>query len=345
MVKKILESLKLKMNEKFEVTYKSVLIFVSVLLGIWFLYYIRDILFQLLVAFVIIASFEPYIAKFERRKVPRTLGVIIVYFVFLSVVSFSIYILAPALVYETGNFVTNIPDYINKITLPSGFKDQILQQFLVQLGQLPSQLAKTAISVSSNVLNVVMVLILSFYMLLSREKIDRSIRTWLGNIRAEKVIDLIGKIENNIGNWAKGELLLMLIVGLLNFVGLEILRVPYALPLAILAGLLEIVPMVGPFVAAVPAVIIGFGQSFFVGVGVAALAFLVQHLENYIIVPNIMRKSVGLDPVVTLVALSVGFRIHGVAGAIIAIPVVLGIQVVIRECILSKNYKDKSSPM
>ena len=165
---------------------------------------------------------------------------------------------------------------------------------------------------------------------------DRSIKFLFGEVRSEKIIATINRVEEHIGMWAKGELFLMLIVGFLNFIGFELLRIPYALPLAILAGLLEIVPMVGPFLAAVPAVIIGFGISFFVGIGAAALAFLVQHLQNYFIVPNVMKKSVGLDPIVTLISLSVGFRLQGIAGAIIAIPVVLGLQILVKDLVLKK---------
>lgn len=325
------------MDKKVEVTYKSLIIFVLILLGFWFLYYIKDILFQLLVAFVIIASFEPYVERLQKKNFPRTLSVILVYLVFLGFVAFTIYILAPTLVYETGNFVSNIPAYLNQIVLPTGFKETILQQLLVQIGQLPGLLAKAIISISSNVINVVTVLIFSFYLLLSRDKVDKSIKSLFGEVKSERIIATINKIENNIGMWAKGELFLMLIVGFLNFIGLEILRVPYALPLGILAGLLEIVPMVGPFLAAVPAVIVGFGESFFIGVGAAALATLVQQLENYFIVPNIMKRSVGLDPIVTLISLGVGFRLQGIAGAIIAIPVVLGFKIIFKDFVLNKR--------
>jgi predicted PurR-regulated permease PerM len=129
----------------------------------------------------------------------------------------------------------------------------------------------------------------------------------------------------------------MFVVGLSTYIGLRLLGVPYALPLAILAGLLEVIPIVGPIVAAIPAVIIGFGISAVIGVSTIALAFLIQQVENYVFVPAIMNKSVGLSSLVILLSLSVGFRLVGVVGAIVSIPAFLTLQVLARE--LPKVFK------
>ena len=316
---------------------KTIVFTVIFLFGLWFLYYIREILFQILIAFVIVSSFKPFIERMEKYKVSRTLSVVIAYILFLSVVGFSVYILAPSFIYQTGNFVKNIPGYLSNLGLPAAFKEQILQQFLLQLGQLPGQIGKATISIFSNVLSVVTVLIISFYLLISREKLDGMILKILGVGKGEKIISILGKIEDKIGGWAKAELLLMIIVGFSTYVGLLLLKVPYALPLAIIAGLLEIVPLIGPFIAAVPAIVIGFSTSLFTGIATASLAFLVQQVENYIFVPKIMQKSVGLNPVVTLLALSIGFKIQGVSGALISIPIILSLSVLLNEVLLKRK--------
>lgn len=279
------------MVKKVEVTHKTILFTALLLIGLWFLYYVRDILFQLLISFIIVSSFNPIISKLERKNISRALGVTISYIIFLGIIGFSIYILAPSLVTETGNFVNNVPKYISNIGLPIAFKEQILQQFLLQLGQLPSQIAKTAVSIFSNVINVVTVLILSFYLLMSKTKLEGNIYKMFGSDKAKKIVEITNKIENRIGMWAKAEMLLMLIVGSSTYIGLLLLKVPYALPLAILAGIFEIVPMIGPFIAAIPAVVIGFSTSFFTGVATASLAFLIQQVENYFFVPKIMQNQ------------------------------------------------------
>ena len=120
----------------------------------------------------------------------------------------------------------------------------------------------------------------------------------------------------------------MLLIGLANYIGLLILGVPFALPLAIIAGLLEIVPNIGPIIAAFPAVIVGFGVSPLTGFAVAALAFLIQQIENYVLVPKIMEKQAGLSPIITLLALVIGLKVAGIVGAILSIPIVITTQIV-----------------
>ncbi|KKQ49070.1 MAG: hypothetical protein US75_C0007G0068 [Candidatus Woesebacteria bacterium GW2011_GWC1_38_13] len=328
------------MVKKVEITHKTIVFTVFFLFVLWFLYFIRDILFQVLISFVIMSSFNPFVTRLEKRGLSRVLGTSVAYIIFLGVVGFTVYVLAPALVTETGSFVKNVPEYIARIGLPVAFKEQILEQMLIQLGQLPSQLAKTTISVFSNVINVITILILSFYLLLAREKFDGAISNFFGDKKADSILLLISKIESKIGGWAKAEVFLMLLVGSFTYLGLLLLHVPYALPLAILAGLFEIVPMVGPFVAAIPAIVIGFSTSSFTGIATASLVFLIQQVENYIFVPKVMQKSAGVNPVVTLITLSVGFRIQGITGAIIAIPVILALQVVVEEYISKKRLPD-----
>lgn len=123
----------------------------------------------------------------------------------------------------------------------------------------------------------------------------------------------------------------MFAVGLLSFTGYSLLGIPFALPLAILMGLLEIVPYAGPIIASVPAVIIGFGISPIMGLATAALIFLIQQLESYVLTPKIMQQTAGVNPIVTLLALTIGFRLGGVLGLIISVPVFLTVKVILKE--------------
>jgi len=129
----------------------------------------------------------------------------------------------------------------------------------------------------------------------------------------------------------------MFLVGVFTYIGLLLLGIEFALPLAILAGLLEIVPYVGPILAAVPAAIVGFGISPLMGAATIALAFLIQQLENYFLVPKIMQKSVGVSPLITLLALSIGFRLAGILGVVISVPVVITLQVLGKYYLTSRN--------
>lgn len=140
-----------------------------------------------------------------------------------------------------------------------------------------------------------------------------------------------------MSSWFWGEIVLMTIVGVFTYIGLVFIGVPYALPLAVFAGLLEIVPNIGPIISAIPAVIIGFSQSYFAGFSAMALYIIVQQLENSVIVPAIMKKAVGLNPVLTLVALLLGGRIGGMLGVLLSIPILLFAETLLREYIPSKK--------
>ncbi len=130
---------------------------------------------------------------------------------------------------------------------------------------------------------------------------------------------------------------LMFIVGLLSFIGFSLVGIKYALPLAVLAGLLEIVPNLGPTIAAVPTILIGLSQSYFMGLVALAITFLVQQLENNVIVPMIMKKATGLNPIFILIALIIGGRIGGVLGLILALPATLILETLLIEVIKEKS--------
>jgi predicted PurR-regulated permease PerM len=179
---------------------------------------------------------------------------------------------------------------------------------------------------------MITVLIFSFYLLLARDKLDDQLGYFFGNDKKREVAALIDLLEKRLGGWARGQLALMILVWISTYIGLLLLGIPFALPLSILAGLLEIIPYLGPLIAAIPAVIIGLSLSPIIGLATAALYFLIQQFENYIFVPKVMEKSVGVNPIVTLIALSIGLRLAGIVGIVISVPIVIAIQV------LSKKY-------
>ncbi len=320
--------------QKVEISRKTIIFTILFILGLWFLYYIQDLIIELFVAMLIMTILDPVINFLSRFRIPRTLSVLITYVVLIGILVVLIVNLAPPLIEQSTNFVNQLPVYIKSLGIVQDVGDKAVEDFLSQVGILPAHFARFALSTFSNIIEVITVLIFAFYMLVSRQRLDDQIAVILGEDKKAKIADVINKLETRLGSWARGQLLLMLMVGVSTYIGLKLLGVPYALPLAILAGLLEIVPYVGPIIAAVPAVIIGFGTSPVIGVATTALAFLIQQIENYVFVPNIMHRSVGLSPLIVLLALAIGFRLFGVVGAIISIPAILAIQVLGKELAL-----------
>ena len=126
-----------------------------------------------------------------------------------------------------------------------------------------------------------------------------------------------------MGEWLRGQLILGLIVGIAVYLGLLFLGVNYALLLALMAGVLEVVPYVGPIISVIPALIIGFAQSPVIGFGVVILYLIVQQLENHLLVPKVMQKVTGLNPIISILALLVGIKAGGIVGAIFSIPLAM----------------------
>jgi predicted PurR-regulated permease PerM len=319
------------MPRKVEISHRTIIFSVLFLLFLWFLYFMRDILLQLFVALLLAAVLNPLVTKFTYSKIPRGFAVLLAYVLVLGLIGGLIALIAPPLVSQTTNFTNSLPTYMANLGITPVISAEIGKEFLTSIGSIPGQIIRFSLSLFSNILNVLAVLVFSFYFLLSRDKLDEQLGMFFGLEKTKKIESLIQRMEKKIGHWVRGQLVLMLLVGVLNYIGLALLGVPFAIPLAILAGLLEIIPYLGPIIAAIPAVLIGFGISGFVGTGVAIMALLVQQLENYVFVPKIMGRSVGLSPIVVLIALAVGQRLAGITGMIVSIPFVITLQVLIKD--------------
>ena len=129
----------------------------------------------------------------------------------------------------------------------------------------------------------------------------------------------------------RGQLILSLLIGTTTFIGLTLLGVEYALPLAIIAGLLEVVPVIGPIISGIPAVLVALTVSPLLAVLVGGLYLAIQQVESHVIVPQVMKRAVGLNPLLVILAVSVGTRLLGISGALLAVPIAVVIQVVAKE--------------
>ncbi len=324
------------MTKKIEVSHKTIIFTILVLLFVAFLYHIRDIILVFFIGLLIMAILNPTVTKLSEKKIPRGLSVFVVYILAIAVITISVAGVAPPLVEQTTRLIGNFPNYLSAIGLSSAIGEQVTREIISQLGSLPAQLVKFGLSIFSNLIALLSVLIFAFYMLMARKSINKQIEEVLGVGKSKNIIDAIDRLETNLGGWARGQLLLMILVGLFVFIGLSILGIPYAVPLSFFAAIFEVIPNFGPFIGAIPAVAIAFGISPFLGFATIALYTLVQQIENYVFVPKIMEKSTGVSPVMTLLSLAIGFKLAGIAGALISIPVYITIQTLLKEYISRK---------
>ncbi|PIS08937.1 hypothetical protein COT75_03675 [Candidatus Beckwithbacteria bacterium CG10_big_fil_rev_8_21_14_0_10_34_10] len=314
--------------QKIEVSYKSFFTFFLFIAGFFLLYQIRAIILFLFISLIVTAALSPMVDKLEKLKLPRALSIFLLYILIFGGFIFAIASSIPALVKQTSALIDKLPEFLNtigyyKLNLqPADYKDQITV--------LTGNALKIMASVFNNVIQIFAFMVVTFYLLMERRQLKKHLHFLFYENGEQKAEQLILALERKLGGWVRGELILMVIVGLMSFVGLGLLGVEFALPLAILAGFLELIPNLGPTIALIPAVIIGFSVSNPVGLGVLALYILIQQLENNLIVPKVMKKSVGLHPLVTLVALMVGFKIGGIGGGLLAVPAALFIEILIK---------------
>src|SRR3989338_4271168 len=313
------------MTKKVEVSHKTIIFAVLFILFLWSLFIIREIILQFFVALVIMAILNPFVTRLSKYKIPRSLSILLIYSILLASISFAIATIIPPLVEQTALFISDLPGFMNKLGLSAVVSQQIIGQIVNLLGTLPAQAARITVSLFSNVLSVVTVLVFAFYLLVERNRLDRLLGALLGDSKGKDFERIIGLLEIKLGGWASGQLTLMFIIGLANYIGLRLLGIPFALPLSILSGLLEVVP------------IIGLGTSPILGLATIALAFLVQQLENYVLVPKILQKSTGVSPIITLLALAIGLKLAGVVGIIIAVPVYLTASIVLQEYVKGQH--------
>jgi len=319
------------MYKKVEISHKTVIFTTLFLLGLWFLYYVREIILQLFVALLLMTILEPLVGALTRFRVPRSLSVLITYVLAIGLIGGVVALIAPTLAQQTTNFANALPGYLSNIGMNSAIGQDLMGGIMSQLGVIPEKILGFTVSIFSNLISVISVLVFAFYLLLGRDKLQGQLGLLFGESKTHKIWAVIDTLEKKLGKWARGQLVLMFSIGCATYIGLLLIGIPFALPLAILAGLFEIIPILGPIVSAIPAIIIGFGISPLVGIGVLALAFLVNQIENYVLVPKIMEKSVGVSPLIILIAIAIGAKLLGIMGVIISIPFVITLQVLSKE--------------
>jgi predicted PurR-regulated permease PerM len=183
----------------------------------------------------------------------------------------------------------------------------------------------------SGLLDVLMILLLALYITTDGPRIGRYLRAFLPPDRHEQASRITNRIFVRLGGWVSGQILLCLIIGSMSWLGLTVIGVPYAVVLALIAGIMEAVPNIGPIIAAVPAVLIAALYSPWQALLVAILYIVIQQLENYVVVPRVMSRAVELHPLAVLLALLVGSELMGVLGAVLAVPVTAAISVIVDE--------------
>jgi predicted PurR-regulated permease PerM len=206
-----------------------------------------------------------------------------------------------------------------------------LTQLLPQASALSGNVFNFTVSIFANLATFFTMLVISIYLSLDWPNIKRRFISLLPIRVQDEVKETISDVEQSVGHWLKGQSFLMCVVGSMSFVGLVALDVTYPLAIALISGILEAVPMIGPLISAIVAAIIGFSISPSKGFAVIALYIVIQQVENNFIVPKVMGKVSGFSPLVILLALLIGTNFFGFVGAILAVPSTIITVVIIKH--------------
>lgn len=351
-------------RQKIDISTSSVAWATIVIFGLaalaWFLMQISSILILFFIAGFVAMLINPIVDSWQRFGVPRAVSVLLIYIIFLALVGLVLAALIPILTREIPNIANQVLAAVQQyVPVDTSFVQAQLFEFQSYLSDIQKNLSQENIaagfdflstigknasailvSVAGGVFNFVLVLVIAFFMLLEENGMKRFMLALLPSRYHAYAIEKISTVEDKFGHWFRGQLLLMLTMFVISYICLSILGIDYALSLALLSGFAELLPIVGPLMAYIPAVIIALSQDgLTMALIVTALYIGFQQLEGNVLVPMIMKRAVGLSPVVVMFAMFVGASfpayINPIVGIILAVPVATAISVFIME------YADK----
>lgn len=325
-----------KNKTEIDVSVFAILKVVAVLAIIIFLIAIREVLLLFYVVLIVVAGLSPVVDKWSK-KMSRPLAIALIYVVIFSTLAAVILLVFPPLISQLGDLTKFFPQYsksfdtLGLIGQGGSKSPSDISGLLSQIYDLGSQLFTATKGVFAGLVGIFTIVVLSFYLLLEQDGAKKLFVKYLPTNEREALASIAQKIGSKMGAWMRGQLLLGLIIGVVDGIGLALLGVPFVLTLAVWAGFTELIPYVGPVLGAIPAVILAYLHSPIIGVLTLAFFILVQQLEGNFLVPKIMQKAVGLSPVIIILAMLVGAKLYGILGVLLAIPTAVIIDVLVIE--------------
>lgn len=308
-----------------DITWASVARFFIVGIGFAALYFFRGYIALFVSAAVIAAAIDAPASLLIRRRIPRFVAVTVVYFLGLALVFGTLSFMVPILTSQLEDTVQTFLVTLQKLQLPflPSVTDLLFgtsTNVLASLSNGAGQAFSFFTGVLGGLFNTILVLVISYYLALQEGWVSKTLRVLAPTKHEEYLIDLWKRSERKIGRWVYAQIILSVAVAVPVFIALQIMGVKYALLLAIIAGMLEIVPIAGPIISGLFAFVIAVQQGLNLGIYTIVLFVAVQQLENHFLVPMVMRRSLGLNPVVVIFSLLVAGTLAGFWGIVIAVP-------------------------
>ena len=300
----------------------------------WFIFQVHDIIISLFLSYIIMAAILPISTFLRKKKVPKFLSVLIPYFVIILLLFILIFPLVPFVLQQLKSLTVDFPKYLSQAANMLGMKINVreVQGYLNgQMNNIGSSAVQVTTTLFGGIFTIITVFIVSLYLLLYNDSFKKNFVKLFHRNQQEKMLTTVSLINEKLGAWLQGQILLSVSIGILTWIALMLLNFPFSLPLAILAGILEILPTLGPTLAAVPAVIVALTISPTMALVIIVTYILIQTLEGQLLVPQIMKRAVGLNPVVVILGVTIGANLMGIVGALVSIPFISFIVVIYKS--------------
>lgn len=305
------------------------------------LFYLRDVILILLTAVVIASAIEPATQWLTRKSIPRVLAVVFIYIAIIILLIGLFYLILPSFLDDMVRFMDILPNHITALNVKTdgigsdffGWQsaveglssskslEQAAQNGIAALSSASGSVFASLTTIFGGLSSFLIIIVLSFYLAVQEKGIEDFLKIVTPLRKETYVIDLWQRTQRKIGRWMQGQVLLALIVGILVYIGLSLLGVENAFLLAIMATVLEVIPVFGPFIAAVPAVLIASLQGGITfGIIVALLYIVIQQVESNVVYPLVVKKVVDVHPLVVIIALIVGAKLGGFLGILLSVP-------------------------
>ena len=341
----------------FHISARSVIMTVLILLGFAVAFVLRDLLLVVLAAVVIAAAVEPAVRWFAAYRIPRVPAVLVIYAILLALLAgIAVFLLRP-LAQQTISLLNNIPQYLQSLQAwspgESGFLGElgqvagiseqfslkeIIEQFRNSVSNVSGNVVSIIVTIFGGIFSFLLIMVLSFYLAVQENGVTRFLRTITPVRHEEYVLDLWSRSQEKIGLWMQGQLILVVIMGVITYLGLLLIGVEHALLLAFLAGVAELIPLFGPIIAAIPAIALAFiDGGITLALVVVAFYVILQQFENQLIYPLVVQKVVGVSPIVVILALVAGGQLAGFLGILLSVPVAAIVMEVLNDVDRSKS--------
>lgn len=352
---------KAKQNPPVVISTGTIVRFILVCIFFYFLFFIKDVILVILTAIVIASAIEPGTRWFGRRKIGRVPAVLFIYIGTGAVLVSSFYFLLLPLATETAMFLQSLPEYSNAIEKassvsqsPNILKDfsqnfslpAIIENINLTMANLSTGFFGTIDVIFGGILSFMLIVVLSFYLAVQEDGVGKFLKIIAPASYEDYIIDLWRRSKEKIGLWMQGQFLLAVLIAVLAYLGLTLLGVPSALLLGVLAGMFELIPLFGSFLAAGPAIAIGFFDGgLTTALLVAGLFLIINQFEGQLLYPLVVKKVVGVPPIISILAIVIGGKLAGFLGILISVPLAAVGMELLNDFEQRKQKETKAKPV